>query len=87
MTSTHLLVGLSVSVRCAGHCGDCASSGGGGEVHTVVVTEILPEQKSLLRLLPRQTVTVIVKLKRFPPANKPIKKCILVLALPVKPDM
>ncbi len=64
---TYLLVCLSVRVRCTGCCGVCAS-----EVQTVVVTEILPKQKSLPRLLPRQTVTVIVKLKRFPPANKPI---------------
>lgn len=71
VTMTYLLVCLSVRVGCAGCCGVCASSGG-GEVQAVVVTEILPKQKRLPRLLPRQTVTVIVKLERFPPANKPI---------------
>lgn len=59
----YLLMCLSVRVRCAGSC---------GSVQTVIVTEILPKQKRLVRLLPRQTVTVIVKLERFPPANKPI---------------
>lgn len=52
---------LGVSLTTAGH-------GAGG----VVVAEVLPQQQRLLILLPGQTVTVIVKVKRLPPGNRGI---------------
>lgn len=63
---TYWLSHFTVSIGAAGGRAGCCSKG----ARHVVVCEVLPQQQGLLVFLPRQTVAVVVYIKRLAPGNK-----------------